>query len=150
MDKVVGVLGGGQLGRMFAEAANRLNIKVIALEKSPTAPTKQITAHSDHISGSFKDANDIQALAQKCDVLTIEIEHVDADILAELEAEGVVIEPKPETIKIIQDKFIQKQHLIKHGIPVAESYALPENTEEELGQIASKIDLPFMLKACKD
>jgi phosphoribosylaminoimidazole carboxylase len=150
MDKVVGVLGGGQLGRMFAEAANRLNIKVIALEKSATAPTKQITAHSDHISGSFKDANDIQALAKKCDVLTIEIEHVDADILAALESKGVVIEPKPETIKIIQDKFNQKQHLIKNDIPVAESYALAENSEEELAQIAAKIGLPFMLKARKD
>ena len=59
--KTVGVLGGGQLGRMLAEAANNLDIKIIALDKGKNAPTKQITAHGDHIDGSFKDSNDIRS-----------------------------------------------------------------------------------------
>jgi phosphoribosylaminoimidazole carboxylase len=147
----VGVLGGGQLGRMLAEAANRLNIKVIALEKSATAPTKQITAHGDHIDGSFKNSDDIILLAKRCDVLTIEIEHVDTEILKELDGnENVAIEPHWETIQIIQDKFRQKQHLEENGIPVAQSYLLSTNSEDELLQISEKIGFPFMLKACKD
>ena len=77
MDSVVGVLGGGQLGRMLAEAANRLNIRLVVLDKEG-APAKKITNHDTHIAGSFKNEADIQRLADISDVLTIEIEHVDA------------------------------------------------------------------------
>jgi phosphoribosylaminoimidazole carboxylase len=151
MDKTVGVLGGGQLGRMLAEAANRLNIKVVALEKSATAPTKQITAHGDHIDGSFKDSDDILQLSKRCNVLTIEIEHVDTQILKELDGKSdVVIEPHWETIQTIQDKFRQKQHLEKNDIPVAQSYLLSTNSEAELQRVSEKVGFPFMLKACKD
>jgi phosphoribosylaminoimidazole carboxylase len=136
---------------MLAEAANRLNIKVVALEKSATAPTKQITAHGDHIDGSFKDSDDILQLSKRCNVLTIEIEHVDTQILKELDGKSdVVIEPHWETIQTIQDKFRQKQHLEKNDIPVAQSYLLSTNSEAELQRVSEKVGFPFMLKACKD
>jgi phosphoribosylaminoimidazole carboxylase len=148
MDKIVGVLGGGQLGRMLAEAANRLNIKVIALDKSD-APTKQITAHDQHVSGSFKDPVAIKQLAELCDVLTIEIEHVDVTVLKEIEA-VTPVHPSPQAIETIQDKFLQKQVLKKHGVAVAQSIRLVGNTIEELQRVAESFDLPFMLKARRD
>lgn len=71
----VGVLGGGQLGRMLIEAANRLNIQVNVLDAA-ASPAKQISAHDGHIEGSFKDAAAVKKLAQSCDVVTVEIEYV--------------------------------------------------------------------------
>ena len=71
----VGVLGGGQLGRMLIEAANRLNIQVNVLDAT-ASPAKQISAHDGHIEGSFKDAAAVKKLAESCDVVTVEIEYV--------------------------------------------------------------------------
>jgi phosphoribosylaminoimidazole carboxylase len=153
MDKVVGVLGGGQLGRMLTEAANRLNIKVVTLDK-PSAPAKRLAAHGDHVDGSFKDAKAIGELAAKCDVLTIEIEHVDVDVLRELQedpdvAENVSIEPSWKTIETIQDKYRQKLHLQDEGVKTADSFRL-EDPEHELGRVAELFGYPFMLKARRD
>ncbi|KAF2669682.1 phosphoribosylaminoimidazole carboxylase [Microthyrium microscopicum] len=146
MDRKVGVLGGGQLGRMLAEAANRLNIKIIALDKEG-APTKQITAHPDHVTGSFKDPAAIRKLAELSDVLTIEIEHVDVEILQEIE-KTTPVHPSPKSIKIIQDKYHQKEVLISHKVPVAESIAL--DSEKDLPRVAGEFGYPFMLKARTD
>ena len=81
---MVGVLGGGQLGRMLVEAAHRLNIKVVILD-GPNAPAKQINALADHVDGSFKNSSDVRSLRSRCDVITYEIEHVDIRVLEELE-----------------------------------------------------------------
>jgi phosphoribosylaminoimidazole carboxylase len=153
MDKVVGILGGGQLGRMLTEAANRLNIKVITLD-GPSAPAKRLAAHGDHVDGSFKDAKSIRELAGRCDVLTIEIEHVDVNVLRELQedpdmAENVSIEPSWKTIETIQDKYRQKLHLGNHGVKTADSFRLDERNPE-LGQVAELFGYPFMLKARRD
>ena len=102
--KTVGILGGGQLGRMLVEAAHRLNVKTVILD-APGCPAKQINALDDHVNGSFKDADAIAKLAKKCDVLTVEIEHVDAAALdAVSRASGVPVYPLPETIRVIKDK----------------------------------------------
>lgn len=82
--RTVGILGGGQLGRMIVEAANRLNIKTLILD-APNSPAKQITNASDHVDGSFANKEDIEALAAKCDVMTVEIEHVDVNALKEVQ-----------------------------------------------------------------
>ena len=88
MDKTVGVLGGGQLGRMFLEAANRLNIRVHVLADAESAPAKQISAHSGHVAGGVTNPVAVKHLASSCDVLTIEIEHVDTEVLEEIAAQG--------------------------------------------------------------
>ncbi|ONH70165.1 phosphoribosylaminoimidazole carboxylase [Cyberlindnera fabianii] len=144
--KVVGILGGGQLGRMIVEAAHRLNVKTIVLD-APNSPAKQINALDDHVDGSFSDADSISKLAAKCDVLTVEIEHVDADAIANIEkATGIKCYPTPETIKLIQDKYRQKLHLIDHGIQVAESVDV-DNTQESLKAIGQRFGFPFVLKS---
>ncbi|CUM46925.1 unnamed protein product [Debaryomyces tyrocola] len=145
--KTIGILGGGQLGRMIVEAAHRLNIKTIILD-APNSPAKQINALDEHVNGSFSDAKSIMELARKCDILTVEIEHVDAHALQEAKNKyGIEIYPLPETIKMIQDKYSQKEHLIEHGIEVTESIDVKENNIETLSEIGNKFQYPFMLKS---
>lgn len=145
--KTIGILGGGQLGRMIVEAAHRLNIKTIILD-APNSPAKQINALDEHVNGSFSDAKSIMELARKCDILTVEIEHVDAHALQEAKNKyGVEIYPLPETIKMIQDKYSQKEHLIEHGIDVTESIDVKENNIETLSEVGNKFQYPFMLKS---
>ena len=159
MEKTVGILGGGQLGRMMCEAASRLNLKVVCLD-AEGAPAKQINCHPDHVNGSFRDAQAIRRLAERCDVLTTEIEHVDTYALEEL-ANGthttedwqmvkvprVDIQPGWETIRTIQDKYLQKEHLTAHQVSTARSLPLAENTLEALQECRTELKLPFMLKS---
>ncbi|CCK68849.1 phosphoribosylaminoimidazole carboxylase ADE2 KNAG_0B04140 [Huiozyma naganishii CBS 8797] len=146
--RTVGILGGGQLGRMLVEATNRLNVKTLVLD-APNSPAKQITNSTDHVDGSFTNSDDIRKLAAKCDVLTIEIEHVDVPTLKSLQKEfpKLAIYPLPETIELIQDKYRQKEHLIKNKIQVSESIAVKENTQKELLAIGEKFGYPYMLKS---
>lgn len=159
MDKKIGVLGGGQLGRMLTEAASRLNVNVVTLD-GPACPAKQINARSDHVNGSFNDPNAIRQLAAKCDVLTVEIEHVNTNVLEDLsngteitDDRGVVknvrveVQPSWRTIRVIQDKYEQKVHLIRHGIAVAHSRPIENSTVEEIQEVARDLGYPFMLKS---
>ncbi|EQL38148.1 phosphoribosylamidoimidazole- succinocarboxamidesynthase [Blastomyces dermatitidis ATCC 26199] len=141
----VGVLGGGQLGRMLMEAANRLNIQMTILD-ADNAPAKQISAHSGHITGSFADSASVRKLADSCDVITAEIEHVDTYALEEVEGQ-VEVQPSWQSIRIIQDKFAQKEHLSRYGIPMAEYKELKSNTVEELEAIGQELGYPLMLKS---
>lgn len=133
----VGVLGGGQLGRMFVEAASRLNIQVHLLDVGTSSPAKQIAASSHHIDGAFNDADKIKELARGVDVLTIEIEHVNADALQSALDEGLVkeVHPTPSTIRLIQDKYNQKKFLVKGGMPVADFVSV--GPEEGLGEASA-------------
>jgi phosphoribosylaminoimidazole carboxylase len=141
----VGVLGGGQLGRMLIEAANRLNVQVNVLDAA-ASPAKQISAHSDHIDGSFKDAAAVKRLAQSCDVVTVEIEHVDTHMLEEV-ASSVNVEPSWKTLRTIKDKYAQKEYLKQHGVAVAESADLEGKGVEGLKDVGSNFGYPFMLKS---
>lgn len=150
MEKTVGVLGGGQLGRMLAEAANRLNIKVNFLDAA-ASPAKQITNHDGHIEGSFKDAQAIKKLSAACDVITVEIEHVDTAVLEQIATETKArVEPSWKTIRTIQDKYLQKEHLAAHGVATAKSVPLAAPTEDELAKAAKTLGLPLMLKSRRE
>ncbi|KAK6461462.1 Phosphoribosylaminoimidazole carboxylase [Scheffersomyces coipomensis] len=146
--KRIGILGGGQLGRMLVEAASRLNIQTVILDAA-NSPAKQINATSDHVDGSFTNYESIVKLAEKTDILTVEIEHVDVAALKKVQEKFPHIEiyPFPDTIKLIQDKYLQKEHFIQNHIDVAESVAVLNNTEEELSSIGEKFGYPFMLKS---
>ncbi len=159
MDKTIGVLGGGQLGRMLTEAANRLNVKVVTLD-AESSPAKQINAHPNHVTGSFTDPSSIRQLAKECDVLTVEIEHVDTDVLEELSTGTTVredwrlvggtkveVQPSWKTIRVIQDKYHQKQYLLEHEISTAHSVPMEKHSIEELEEVAEQLGYPFMLKS---
>ena len=155
---VVGVLGGGQLGRMLVEAAHRLNIKVVILD-APNAPAKQINALADHVDGSFKNSSDVIILKSRCDVITYEIEHVDIRVLEELEIKQPripgynwsFVQPHWRSVKWIQDKYRQKQHYASHGVPTAESVAIGTTVPRGLLDVANQMGgFPLMLKTRRD
>ncbi|KAL0136905.1 phosphoribosylaminoimidazole carboxylase [Mucor lusitanicus] len=142
----VGILGGGQLGRMMVEAASRLNLSVTILDAPVDAPAKQIESTQNHIQGAFNDAAKITELASQVDVLTVEIEHVNADVLAQIEQEGRVrVCPSAFTVKTIQDKYNQKKYLESHGIPVAEYREIKD--ADAVKQVAKEFGYPLMLKS---
>ncbi|PBL01636.1 phosphoribosylaminoimidazole carboxylase [Armillaria gallica] len=150
--KVVGILGGGQLGRMLAASASLLNIPVIILDVGASGPAKQVIAHSgdlSHIDGSFTDPQKIRELASKVDVLTVEIEHIDVDALEGLATATngrLAIHPSPRTIRIIQDKYRQKEHLREHGIPVS-AFREVQSSIDAITSASKELDLPLMLKS---
>ena len=139
---------------MLAASASLLNIKVIILDAGENGPAKQVVApiapHLSHIDGSFTDPEKIRELATKADVLTVEIEHVDATTLEQLqksnEAKDFAIHPSPSTIQIIQDKFCQKQHLSFHSLPVSD-YIQVDSSVAAIHAAAHILGLPLMLKS---
>ena len=150
----VGVLGGGQLGRMLVEAAHRLNIKVAILD-TPGSPAKQINSVT-HVDGSFKNKADVHKLRALCDVITYEIEHIDVKVLEELEEDfpslpgspdWSIVQPSWWTVRCIQDKYQQKQHYAGYGLPTAESIAVGTSVPQGVKDIADRLGgFPLMLK----
>jgi len=127
---------------MLAMAAIPLGVKVRVLDPSTPAPA---SAAAEQQVGSFRDPEAIKAFAQGCDLLTVEIEHVDTAALEEVQREtGVDIEPTPRTISIIQDKFRQKQHFTKAGVPVADFREVSAST---IDSIQEEFGFPLMLKS---
>lgn len=141
----VGLLGGGQLGRMLIQAANRRLIQVNVLDK-PGCSAKQIAAHDGHVDGSFKDPSAVKELAASCDILTVETEHVDTQSLEDL-ASQIRIEPSWKTLRTIQNKFVQKEHLIKYGVDVVDSMDLEGKGADGLGEAGLTFGYPFLLKS---
>jgi len=139
---------------MLAASASLLNIKVVVLDVGENGPAKQVVypsaPHLSHIDGSFMNPEKIRELAAKVDILTVEIEHVDVNTLEEVEASSsqnhLVIHPSPVTIKIIQDKLKQKQHLLSHGSPVSK-FLQVNSTVESIHSAAQRLGLPLMLKS---
>lgn len=124
----IGIVGGGQLGRMLTEAAHPLGYQVTVVEASPNCPAAQVGANQ--IIGELRDADAIRRLAEQTDVITWEIEHIGADVLKELAEEGYNVQPSPLTLAVIQDKFAQKRMLARAGLPIAEAVALEHHRSE--------------------
>lgn len=123
-DFKLGVLGGGQLGKMMGLAAANWHLPLYFLDRSADFPAGPVA--SSFTEGDFNDYQDVLHFGQDKDVLTIEIEHVDTDALLELQDRGVVVHPRPAALNIIQDKGLQKHFYIRHQLPTAE-YSLYED-----------------------
>lgn len=115
--KVIGIVGGGQLGRMLTLAALPLGFRVIVIDPTPNCPAAQVGA--TEITAHLYDEGALRQLADKSDYITVEIEHLDTTVLEALAAAGAQINPAPSTIRLIQDKLLQKQFLQKAGLPIA-------------------------------
>ena len=116
--RTLGVLGGGQLGRMLIQSAIDFNLSVHVLDPNPQAPCYAIATR--FTVGSLTDFDTVYAFGQACDLLTIEIENVNTEALKRLRDEGTSVYPEPEVIELIQDKRAQKQFYQRHGIPTAD------------------------------
>lgn len=125
--KTLGILGGGQLGRMVIQSAINYNIDIHILDPDSNAPCKSIC--QKFIQGSLTDFDTVYAFGRECDVITIEIENVNTEALAKLAQEGKEVYPQPHLIKLIQDKRLQKSFYQEKGIPTAE-FILTENKED--------------------
>ena len=140
----IGVAGGGQLGRMMAYAAHRMQIKLVALDPGgKNSPTAQVSGYA--IEGSFNDAVKIRELSKQCNCITAEIEHVNCSELEKLTTEGFEVNPSPQTILMIQDKFKQKEFLKSHGIPLGDFMNTP--SLDSVHKVGEHFGYPFMLKS---
>jgi len=141
--KTIGMIGGGQLGRMMIPSIKALGLAVAVLDPAPDAPCHAISDH--HIVKGFDDADGFLELARRCDVITYEFEHIDVNLLHMLEQAGHTIFPSVESLRVIQDKYTQKQALEKSGIPVPEFHAI--KNLDELTAYWDAMQQPFMLKS---
>lgn len=125
-DFKLGILGGGQLGRMLIQSGIDFNIRFAVLDPDQSAPCSTIT---EFHHGKLTDFEAVMRFGEQCDIITIEIENVNVAALYELQRLGKKIFPQPQVIELIQDKREQKQFYLKHGIPTAE-FVLTENAED--------------------
>lgn len=141
----VGILGGGQLGKMFALAAHNWDVETWALDASRSFPTGPVCSH--FVEGDFKDYEAVYAFGKQVDVLTIEIEHVNTEALLKLESEGVKVHPSPAALNIIKDKGLQKDFYLKNNLPSSD-FQLYESGEAIKAAIeAGKLHFPFVQKS---
>ncbi|KAL6780334.1 hypothetical protein ACKKBF_B13535 [Auxenochlorella protothecoides x Auxenochlorella symbiontica] len=141
--KTVGVLGGGQLGMMMAEAGATIDLALKVLEPTPSCPASSV---AEQVLGSFTDPAAIREFAKSVDLLTVEIEHVDANALEEAAREaGIEVHPSPSVLRVIQDKWAQKEHFAAAGVPCAPAAAIA--SEADLARFGAAHGYPFMLKA---
>lgn len=124
----LGILGGGQLGRMLIQSGTDFNINFSILDPDASAPCHSL---ADFQTGSLTDYQTVLEFGKKCDLITIEIENVNIEALKELERLGKKVYPQPSVIELIQDKRLQKEFYSKKGIPTA-PYILIQNKSDIL------------------
>lgn len=140
----LGVVGGGQLGRMLAEAAGPLGVELAVLDPTPDCPAAPVCR--EQLVGEFDDDAAIRDLAERADALTFEIELADPDALQRVTTEtGVAVHPSPDTLRTIQDKLVQKRALADTGIPVPEFRAV--SGPDDLRAALEDVGAPAMVKA---
>ena len=141
---VLGIIGGGQLGMMLAEAASKMPqvSEVVVLDPTPGCPASQ--AGASQITAGFADGAALKELARRADVITYEIESGDSSVLAGLQGEAR-ISPPPSTLRTIQDKLLQKRMLQDNSVPVAPFADAPSPREAE--EAALKLGYPVVAKS---
>jgi len=123
----LGILGGGQLGRMLINACTPFDVHTVVLDPSADAPCRFVAAQFQQ--GSITDFDSVYAFGKQVDLLTIEIENVNVAALYKLEQEGLPVYPQPRVIEIIQDKRVQKQFYRDHGIPTPDFVLVNGHTD---------------------
>ena len=148
MGKVLGIIGGGQLGMMLTEAAKKFSneiSEIIVLDPTEGCPASMVGAKQ--IVADFKDKNAIMELASKSDILTYEIESGDSNVLKSIENK-TSINPSPDTLKKIQDKLLQKNFLSQNGLPVPDFMEI--KSLDDLKDKVKKFGFPCLLKTRRD
>ena len=143
----LGILGGGQLGKMLLYETRKFDIKTSVLDPSNEAPCKIACDYFE--IGDLMDFDTVYNFGKKVDVLTFEIELVNIEALEKLEKEGIIVYPRPRTLKNINDKITQKQFYQKHQIPTSPFQVFDSNTNLLLAVSNQDLDFPFVWKQSK-
>ena len=139
---VVGIIGGGQLARMCAAPAAELALTLSVFAESDDAAAALVVPHAP--VGDYRDAEQVREWAHGCDVVTFDHEHVPADVLAALEADGVALHPRPSALRFAQDKLAMRQRLSDLDVPCP-AWA-PVSTSDELSAFGEQHGWPLVLK----
>ena len=142
--KKIGIVGGGQLGKMMILDAKRLDYYFVILDPTPKCPADSIA--DEHIVAGFDDMDAMLELASKVDVVTYEFEHINVKALQKMEEKGYKVYPSSETLLYIQNKYNQKLWLQKHDLPVPEFEEI--KNLDELKKAPERFGYPFVLKTC--
>ena len=142
-DAKIGILGGGQLGRMLAIAGAPMGVRLNVLD--PTEPSCPASIAAEQTIGSFRDKAAVLEFAKDCDVVTVEIEHIDCDALDELVKNGIDVQPTPKTLRTIQDKYAQKVHFRDNNVKIGPFMDVPD--EAQLQNAVNAFGFPLMLKS---
>lgn len=147
-EKIIGICGGGQLGKMLCEAASAWDWKTAVLDQSPDDPAARLAYK--FVQGDFTKYEDVLSFGKQVDVLTIEIEKVNLEALVELEKMGKIVHPSPRALAIIKDKALQKQFFIDQGLPTVPQ-ELFDKKDDVLKAIESGfLQIPFVQKLRTD
>lgn len=142
--KTIGIIGGGQLGKMMILDGKRLDTRFAILDPTPDCPAHSIS--DVHVVADFDDVDAIIRMAEATDVVTYEFEHISVEALRRLEAEGHKVYPSAETLSRIQNKLTQKQWLARHQIRVPDFMAA--DGVEDIKKAGELFGYPLMLKTC--
>lgn len=143
----LGIIAGGQLGKMLIQEASKWDIITYVLDNDETCPASSIASH--FIKGSNVDYDSVYRFGKMVDVLTFEIENVNIEALQQLKSEGLKIAPDPEILSMIQDKGLQKQFYEKNGIPTAK-FRIYDSEDEIINNIQKgELQYPFVQKLRK-
>lgn len=143
--KTLGILGGGQLGKMLLYTTRKWDIKTHVLDPSDEAPSKVACDYFE--VGDFKDYQTVYDFGKKVDVLTFEIEHVNLDALKQLEKEGVHVYPSAATLELIQNKSTQKDFYVANNIPTAPHQNFGNLEQLKTAVQNNSLDFPFIWKS---
>lgn len=144
----IGILGGGQLGKMLYAPANKLDIDIRFMDSVTEGPVSKIA--TDYTIGDITDYDDVLAFGSNCDVISIEIEKVNCEALKVLERDGVIVYPQPDIIELIQDKGLQKDFYKQQGLPTSDFRFFDSIVELQASLASGDIQYPFVQKMRKD
>lgn len=140
----IGIIGGGQLGRMLVLAAREMGYNVIILDPMPNSPAGQVA--DEQIIAGYGDLSALKDLAQKTEVMTYEFEHIDTDLLSLVEESSHKAYPSSKTLRLIQNKFVQKNVLVDIGVKVADFRQI--DSLEKLIDVYYEFNQKLILKTC--
>jgi 5-(carboxyamino)imidazole ribonucleotide synthase len=144
-DFKLGILGGGQLGKMLLTETRRYDINTKVMDPSATAPSR--IGSNEFVQGDLTDKDEVVKFGEDCDLITIEIENVSLEGLKALQEKGKMVYPKPQTLELIQNKVTQKNFYREHSIPTAPYFSFSNLEEMNEKMLDSQLDPPYVWKA---
>ena len=146
-EKKLGIIGGGQLGKMLLSECNKMNIHTSVLDTNENSPCKNLS--NKFYCGDFNDYDTVYSFGKDCDLITFEIEHINVDALESLEKIGKAVYPKSKTLRIIQDKNSQKSFFKKNNIPTSNFKYFKSFDELKRSIENNKVKFPCVWKKTK-